>query len=334
MECDRCGARRPRTGRCPNCGAPPPGGSSLSQWKTRGGGGRGSGADWDESDAPRGRGRQRGDYEEMDLGRALVPSANQIMPMPQTGGLPALPGQPSTEEEERALGIRRPAYIPVTTDKPKRKIRSWRVVSGVLSVMLVCVASCGGAAFLGKERLTSILPPIIQTRLTPQVYDFSQVPATPASTPGPASKDVTNVILAATLDNNNVPIDITTHFKVNSFVNVVIRTRPLTAGETHTLSVRWFLNGIDVGIPDSKTRVTLNDPAKPGAKFQLAYPQAGVGMVKIYWDRPGGDTSDKADDPHLAQTLYFAIEQPTPTPSTKGTPVPTATGSPTGTKTP
>jgi hypothetical protein len=254
-----------------------------------------------------------------------------MMPMPQGGGLPALPGQPSTEEEERALGIRRPAYIPVTSDRPKRKIRSWRVVSGVLSVMLMCIATCGGVAFFGKDRISSALPQIIQTRLTPPTYDFSQVPATPASTPGPASKDVTNVILAATLDNNNVPIDITTHFKVNSFVNVVIRTRPLTAGETHTLSVRWFLNGIDVGIPESKTRVTLNDPAKPGAKFQLAYPQAGLGMVKVYWDRPAGEINDTPDDPHLAQTLYFAVEQPTPTPGANGTPTGSPNGTPNGT---
>src|SRR5215831_7972754 len=261
MECDRCGARRPRTGRCPNCGAPAPGGSSLSQWKSRGGGGRDSGADWDDYDAPRGRGRQRGDYEEMDLGRALVPSANQIMPMPQGAGLPALPGQPETEEEERTQGIRRPAYIPVTSGKPKRKIRTWRVVSGVLSVMLVCIAACGATAFFGKDRIAGVLPTIIQTRLTPAVYDFSQVPATPVGTPGPASKNVISVTLAANQDSNYVPVDITTHFRVNSYVRVWVRTRPFTAGESHVVSVRWFINGLDVGIPDveGKSRFTLND---------------------------------------------------------------------------
>jgi hypothetical protein len=334
MECDRCGARRPRTGRCPNCGAPAPSGSSLSQWKSRGGGGRGSGADWDDYDAPRGRGRQRGDYEEMDLGRALVPSANQIMPMPQGAGLPALPGQPETEEEERALGIRRPAYIPVTSDRPKRKIRSWRVVSGVLSVMLVCIAACGATAFFGKDRLAGVLPPIIQTRLTPQVYDFSQVPVTPVSTPGPAAKYIVNVVTARSVDSNFAPIDITSHFPKDAAVHLVIQVRNLTAGETHTVSVRWFVNGIDTQVKSGlgKTSVVVKDNSN--VHLALVYPTTGVGMAKIYWDRPANDTSDSNSDPSLAQIIYFAVEQPTPTPSTKGTPSPSPSGSPTGTKTP
>ena len=334
MECDRCGARRPRTGRCPNCGAPAPGGSSLSQWKSRGGGGRGSGADWDDYDAPRSRGRQRGDYEEMDLGRALVPSANQIMPMPQGAGLPALPGQPETDEDERALGIRRPAYIPVTSGKPKRKIRTWRVVSGVLSVMLVCIAACGATAFFGKDRLFGILPPIIQTRLTPAVYDFSQVPVTPVSTPGPAAKYIVNVVTARSVDSNFAPIDITSHFPVGSQVHLVIQVRNLTAGEKHTVSVYWFVNGIDTQVSrgPGKTDVEVKDNSN--VHLALQYPTTGVGMAKIYWDRPANDKGDSASDPSLAQTIYFAVEQPTPTPNTKATPVASPTGSPAGTKTP
>jgi hypothetical protein len=338
MECDRCGARRPRTGRCPNCGAPPPGGSSLRQWKNQGGG-RGSGANWDEWDerdvAPsRGRGRQRGDYDEIDLERALVPSANQIMPMPQGGNLPALPGYPTTEEEERATGIRRPVYIPVTSDKPKRKFGTWRVISGVLSVMLMCIAACGGVAFFGKDRIQTVLPQFIQTRLTPVVYDFSQVPVTPVSTPGPAAKNVVYVVTARSVDSNFAPIDITSHFPVNSQVHLVIQVRNLTAGEQHTVSVRWFVNGIDTQVKAGPGRTSVLVKDNSNVHLALQYPTAGLGMAKIYWDRPDNDTSDSANDPHLAQTIYFAVEQPTPTPNVKSTPTVSPTGSPTGTQTP
>ena len=74
-----------------------------------------------------------------------------MLPMDPNGpgmgaGVPALPGMPQTDEEERAIGIRRPVYIPATGEKRKKKLGTWRVVSGVVSVMLICVASCGGAA--------------------------------------------------------------------------------------------------------------------------------------------------------------------------------------------
>jgi hypothetical protein len=51
------------------------------------------------------------------------------------------------------------------------------------------------------------------------------------------------------------------------------------------------------------------------------YIRPGVGMAKIHWDRPANDMSDSNSDPPGADYLTSG-EQPTPTPSTKGTPSP------------
>lgn len=347
MVCDRCGAQRRPSGPCPSCGAPPPGGSSLRQYGNRAGDAgrgqrRGSGAGWGNGDRndysppagrsnggnSNGRNHRRGDYQEIDLERALVPSPQDLAPINVGTGLPAIPGLPQSDDEERALGIRRPAYIPANSGQRKRRISSFRVLSGVLSLMLICVATCAGTALLAKPRLDGAFANhVIGSHLTPVTYNFTQVPATPAATPGPAVKFVTSATTARNIDNNFAPVDITSKFTVNSYVYVVLSVRNVPAGTTHTVSVRWFLNGLDIQLPPNA--LTKNDHVVKdvNAYFALQYPQPGLGMAKIYWDRPANDSGDGSTNQYLAQTIYFAIQPPAPTvtPTPKGTTTPNGT---------
>ena len=98
-------------------------------------------------------------------------------------------------------------------------------------------------------------------------------------------------------------------------MHLVIQVRNLTAGEKHTVSVRWFLNGIDTQVTRGAGKTDVEVKDNSNVHLSLSYPSTGVGMAKIYWDRPANDNSDSSTDPSLAQTIYFAVEQPTPTPS-------------------
>ena len=93
-------------------------------------------------------------------------------------GVPALPGMPQTDEEERAFGIRRPVYIPATGER-KRKLGTWRVTSGVLSVMLVCIASCALAGLLGRSTILGFLIGPVSSTATPVFVSTANVPVTP-----------------------------------------------------------------------------------------------------------------------------------------------------------
>lgn len=370
MICDQCGSERPRSGLCPECGAPPPGTySSMREWKGRGGpndssrrargggsssswradstgrsgrsGGNwgGSGDDWQDDgydEPPAGRSNRRNrrppsGYDEVDLDRALVPARNEMMaPMDGSVGLPAVPGFPQTDEEERAIGMRRPAYIPATVEKRKKKLSSWRVVSGVLSVMLACVATCAGAGILGKDRIQAILGTPYKLTQTQPTLDLSNVPLTPVATPGPAAKPLSQVVTALHRQGNCNPVDPSSYFHVNDAVWVFVILKQPAQG--HTISVRWFANSTDVNPPSlDKTTLTLG-PNNAGACFSLQYPSAGTGSVKVYWDRPANDKGDDPNDPALMATINFAVVPPgygTPTPGANATTVPTA--APTGT---
>jgi len=118
-----------------------------------------------------------------------------------------------------------------------------------------------------------------------------------------------------------IPISPTSHFRINTFVYVVATVRNIPKGESHTVTIHWFLQGqyLDLlGVSDDTTKTIKEDEL---IDFALFYPSPGLGMAKIYFDRPDSDKGDDPNDPSLAATIYFAVG---PTPA-QGT---TSSGSP------
>lgn len=396
MECDQCGARRPRTGRCPNCGAPAPGTfSSMRQWKDQsrtgqspavGRGGSGSGAGWGSGSSGSGRGRGSGagwrgggsgggwdddaggyaadyddppsssgrrrrraepEYDEVDLERALVPAPGglpqqQMMPAGSQVGLPAMPGMPQTDEEERSYGIRRPAFIPAVKGKRKRKLGTWRVVSGVLSVMLVCIGLCGLGSVLAKDQISQLTRGLIGHQITPAAFSTAGIPATPVATPGAQGKYFVNVVTAQKVDLNNIPTNVTSRFNTNDTVYVVFRAQGLTTGK-HTIRIRWFLQGqylpilgINNNCAQDTSHTCQTVSGDQQVYFSLNIPTPGLGMARLLLDAPANDNGSNPADPYLGATIVFGVFQATPTPGTpaKGTPSPGTPGKGTPTATP
>ncbi len=275
-------------------------------------------------------------YQEIAPDRALAASDDQLLPLDPQAGLPELPVGPLTEEEERALGIRRPVYIPATDEKRKRRLSSWRVVSGVLSVMLVCIAGCAGVGLLGQKQITKLFVGPVKTVSTPATYNFPNIPATPVATPGLGDKYVKAPATSTGIDSQGNPINATSIFHVGDTIHVVGTIQGVPDNTTHTVSVQWFLNGIDTGSPGIKSVTRTSWPTSGVRyKFQINFPEPGQGAARIYWDAPN-DTSTSPNDPHLAQTIFFGVYpkgvNPTPTPVPTNTPPPpTKAPSPTST---
>jgi len=243
----------------------------------------------------------------------------------------ALPGAPLTEEEERALGIRRPVYIPATDEKRKRRLSSWRVISGVLSVMLVCVAGCGVVGFVGQKQIAKIFTGPLKTTLGHPSYNYTNVPVTPVATPGLAANFIKSAVTATGVDSSYNPIDITSHFTAGSDVVLVVRVQGVSDNTTHTVTVQWFLGDVPIQASRPNTSVTRTNWPVAGVNitFKLQYSEAGEGSARVYWDSPN-DTSTSPNDPHLGQTIYFGVYPPnvTPTPPPPSTPAPTTTPNP------
>lgn len=336
-----------RSGEGPAVGGRGSGGSGAN-WGAgaSGSGRRGSGADWgsggagrsgsrwdegegydDYDDRPAGRSnprnasprRRASDYEEVDLERALVPAYNDNLPMDPSmggmgaGGLPAVPGLPATDEEERMLGIRRPVYIPATGDKRKRKLGTWRVLSGVLSVMLVCIASCALAGVVGRNQIDLIWKGPVGNTTNTAYATITGVPVTPVATPGPQSKYITQIVTAGGRSSTGTPTNVKSHFVVGDWVYVVTVVKGLPKG-THVISIAWYLSGIPLELgPSAQTSKTID--GDKSVIFGLQFPTPGLGKAEIYIDRPANDTGDDPKNPTLADTIFFAVEMPTPAPT-------------------
>lgn len=291
------------------------------------------GGDWEAQ--PRGRRRRDPGYDEVDLERALVPQ-NQggLAPIPPQGGALAAPGFGAMDDEERALGIRRPVYIPATGDKPKVRPRSWRVLSGVLSVLLMCVASCAAAGLLGHTFVQGIFPTPIKVLQTPVAVDYSSVPATPIATVGPAGHYIFGVYTEAKQADGTYAA--TSHFIIGANVFVVVPVRGLPKGQHHVVSIRILDQGVDMGIQNIKgSNSDVDVTENTTVTFTIPnFPNAGVGVAKIYWDLPAGASGSDPNDPHLAASITFGVYQPTPTPIATSKTKTTTTTTPSTTKTP
>ncbi len=259
------------------------------------------------------------DYGADDRALMVPPDMGGLMPMDDRA-LPALP----TEEEERALGIRRPAFIPATDERKGGKPGRWRVISGVLSIMLLCVAACGVSGFLVRQNLIPQLSKLLGISRpsdvpTPNtVIPTPFVSGAPLVTPVPAAhtpiqSDIKsyNLIKASQAGSNIVtPENPTSLFYLGQYIYVVMNLNSnVKAGDK--VSAEWFFNTIDI-TPDlqkSNPQCCSRTVAATGKELQVYFSlkptTTGGGSVQIKYNG------------QLAYTIlfYVAASSPaTPTP--------------------
>jgi hypothetical protein len=361
MQCPHCGYDRPRQGRCPNCGAPAPNAqgssySSLRDWRQEpprgtpsrplnspdrsyggrsasdgGGGRRSSGTNWGSPsqsyprrDSP-GQSYPRRSWDADERALVPTPAATGDLMLHDDRMLPALP----TEEEERALGIRRPAFIPATEERKGRRPSRWRVISGIASVLLLCVGISVASGVLLQHnvipplsRLLGITKPSSMKVNAPQIPSIYLTPR-PILTPGPKTP-ISNVVTTPTVtqppNKPYYPGQITALFVTGDNVDVLCNIDQ-TAKDGDVISIHWIFNQVDLSLPSADTQYKItNNKSGYEALFELKDVQAvGFGQALLYYNNT------------LAWTVDFAVVTSPVTP----TPVPpTATPSAVPTRTP
>jgi hypothetical protein len=302
--------------------------------------GRDSGRSYGGRGGP-GQSYARGGYDDYDdRGLMVSPGAGGLMPAMDDAALPALP----TEDEERALGIRRPAFIPATEERKGAKPTGIRVVSGALTIMLLCAGMLGVSGFLVTHNLAPSFTQLFHIGSPPNIKSagFTLPPgylgATPLVTPGPTTTPIKSVqaygfVTQQTSNAVPKPENPANVFALGSTVYIVGDT---TSNVKHgdIFSIHWFYNNIDITDSIQKLKkdccsiAVTQDDQEVELLFQLTSSITGLYKGEVMYNGK------------LAYTVLFAVATqsqlatPTAAPTKSGTPAPTpshGTGTPAAT---
>jgi hypothetical protein len=209
-----------------------------------------------------------------------------------TGGA-MIPAQPAGDG---------PIYVPPMYTKPRAIIPPYRIISGLISFIVVIGLLCAGGIYYAKATgKLSFLRQIINphfANITPSPAVLLPTP-TVIEVPGPASKVINSATTASTIDPiSGYPKNATNTFQVNQKIYLTYSVHSNTAG---SIRFKWFTNSYDyydsppIAIPQTKNGLNGNTGE--------VYARPAQGMVEIYWNN------------QLAWQIFFVVEPiPTNTP--------------------
>ncbi len=154
-------------------------------------------------------------------------------------------------------------------------------------------------------------------------------PATGVGIAGPQGRFVPSAVAALGFDATGAPVQQGSTFDISHLIYVVARVQGVAPGETHTLTIRWYVNGQLADFPNTPYSQTVTSNGYVHFEIKLA---PGAATAKLYWDLPAADAT--GTEASLAQAVNFVVVLPptvaprsgaTPTPAPNSPYVPTPT---------
>lgn len=199
-------------------------------------------------------------------------------------------------------------YVPPMYTKPRPIIPRYRVISGLLSVLIVMALLCTGAGYYAKvsgkldmvrQFITGTTPNSVQpTATTIPIDPGTQLNSTSAASITISSSALTTHL--STTKNSVFVIKTDSVFKVNqNFYLIYSVQNPKTKG---IVSLKWYTNCQGKNFQNCmfftetvSGTVAANPSGYYDGKVVMHYDIPTQGKVELYWNN------------QLAQTLYFAV---------------------------
>ncbi|MBE3560658.1 MAG: hypothetical protein IMW89_15785 [Ktedonobacteraceae bacterium] len=234
--------------------------------------------------------------------RSLIPISPQanaglsLQSWQQAGGsessLPVL-STPSLEQLLPALP-EESTYVPPMYTKPRPVTPPYRIISGLLSVIIVSLLICAGAGYYA--RTSGLLGNVMRSLSGAPPASLAMKNARPPDPPdkidkGPAYDHIPSAATASRINKEtNAPVDQVREFKPGQVIYLTYTVpHPRDKG---TVTVKWYTNN---SFFTSQTQEFKPSQDTYNAAAEMKYAQPAEGKVELYWND------------QLAQTLYFVV---------------------------
>jgi hypothetical protein len=221
--------------------------------------------------------------------------SNQQTPMQMVPFQQMIPALPNEQAET--------VYVPPMYTKPRPIIPRYRIISGMLSVLLVSVFLCGGGIYYAQSNGTltniermigAIRPPNVNAAAAPNIPD----PPQQSAVAGPASIIIPAATTTLYIDQKSfAPREQDKILQVNVPFYITFSAKPPKAGN---IIIKWYMNGRFYRSTPSQTTINPKQAATVNGFVKMTYVIPATGIAEIYWVGQG-------ENPQLAQRLYFSV---------------------------
>jgi len=220
----------------------------------------------------------------MGLQRMQQANAMQVIPAPAQDINIAAP------EQEEGL-----VYVPPMYTKPRPIIPRYRVISGLLSFVIVTLMLCGGAGYYAKASGKLDLVSRVITGNNPAPPNIAPGGATlpdPSSQviKGPAYDIIPSATTTSHLINSTIAAQTDRVFKPNQTFYLTYSVYPQKAGK---VTIKWYMNNLPYRIVTSNGNLTTGQGVT--GMTPMVYASPAEGKVEIDWEN------------QAAQTLFFVV---------------------------
>jgi hypothetical protein len=234
-----------------------------------------------------------------------------LLPVPYTGNAQEgnQQGQmqvvPFQQQMQLAIpdGQAETVYVPPMYTKPRPIIPRYRILSGILSVLIVALLLCGGSVYLAQSKgLFTAVARLMGTSLPSNTSVAASVkipdPPVVSAVAGPAIAIIPSATTTMFIDPKSLtPREQDKILQVGVPFYVTFSVKPPKLGN---VLIKWYMNGHYYKDTLSDKPIDPKAGATSNGSVEMTYAVPATGIAEVYWVGQG-------QAPELGQRLYFSV---------------------------